>query len=779
MTFDILLVLFIILVAVILFVSGRLRVDLVALMVLGALVLTGLITPSEAVSGFSNPAVITVWAVFILSGGLTRTGVANVIGNQVMRVAGNGQFRLLFLIMLTAALLSAFMNNVGVAALLLPVVMDIARRTKISPSKLLMPLAFGALLGGLMTLIGTPPNILASDALRDNGFEPFELFDFARVGTIIMSAGLLFMVFIGQRLLPTRNRAKTVTDANGEDLNRLYQLEDRILILRLPESSRLGGKTLADSKLGSMVDLNVIAIMRHGRSLLSPSAQTELQAGDRLLVIGLADQLTTLRQHQVDIMEEVVYSEEHLRTIGISVVIARIPQKSPFAGQSLEQSDFRIKYGLNVTAIRRGDHLMHSSIRSTLLQAGDVLVVEGTDKRITALRESGDFEITEPDEREMLQLNESLMRVRIPAESSLVGSTLADSRLGRNFGLTVLQIYREDQTLIFPEAAEEILPDDILMVHGSEENLASIRGLEELEFEQSVASLEELESAGIQMAEAILSPHTTLTGKSLSDLRFRERYGLNVLAIWRGGRAYRRNFREMDLRLGDALLLYGTRDKFRLLGSDPNFVVLTEADQEEPRIKKAPVAVGIMVAVLATVLIGWLPIAIAAVIGATVMVLTGSLTMDEAYRYIEWPAVFLIAAMLPLGIALQNSGAAQFLADSMMAVLGDFGPLIVLAGLFILTVLASQVMPNAAVVVLMAPIAIAAATDLDISVRAFMMGIAIAASASFLSPVSHPANVLVMGPGGYRFSDYIKVGLPLTVLVFVIVLIFLPIFWPF
>jgi di/tricarboxylate transporter len=235
----------------------------------------------------------------------------------------------------------------------------------------------------------------------------------------------------------------------------------------------------------------------------------------------------------------------------------------------------------------------------------------------------------------------------------------------------------------------------------------------------------------------------------------------------------------MQLRFGDALLLYGSRDNFKLLGSDPDFVVLTEEAQVPPRTKKAPIAVAIMVGVLLTVLFGWLPIAIAAVIGGTLMVLSGSLTMDEAYRYIEWPAVFLIAAMLPLGIALQNSGAAQLLASGMVSFVGDMGPLVVLAGLFILSVLASQVMPNPAVVVLMAPIAIATATDLDVSPQAFMMGIAIAASASFLSPVSHPANVLVMGPGGYRFSDYIKVGLPLTLLVFIIVLLLLPLVWPF
>jgi di/tricarboxylate transporter len=217
----------------------------------------------------------------------------------------------------------------------------------------------------------------------------------------------------------------------------------------------------------------------------------------------------------------------------------------------------------------------------------------------------------------------------------------------------------------------------------------------------------------------------------------------------------------------------------RILGHEPDFIVLSEEAQETPRLRKAPVAVIIMAGVLLAVLLGWLPIAIAAIIGGTLMVVTGCLTMEEAYRYIEWPAVFLIAAMLPLGIAMETSGTAEYLTNGMMALIGESGPLAVLGGLFVLSVLASQVMPNAAVVVLMAPIALTAAADMSVSPYTFMMGIAIAASASFMSPISHPANILVMGPGGYRFSDYIKVGLPLTAIVLVIVLLILPLVWPF
>jgi di/tricarboxylate transporter len=292
--------------------------------------------------------------------------------------------------------------------------------------------------------------------------------------------------------------------------------------------------------------------------------------------------------------------------------------------------------------------------------------------------------------------------------------------------------------------------------------------------------LEALESERVGLIEAMLSPYTTLVDKSLEQLHFREKYGLNVLAIWRAGKAYRSNISDMPLRFGDTLLLHGPREKLKMLAEEPDFLVLSEEVQEPLRLDKAPIAALVMIATVLSVLAGWLSIAIAAVSGAAVMVLTGCLNMEEAYRYIDWRAVFLIAGMLPLGIAMQNSGAAQYIAQGAISRLtgleaGQAATILLLAMLFVLTTVASQIMPNPVVVVLMAPIVINTAADLQISPYALMMVVAIAASASFLSPVGHPANLLVMGPGGYRFSDYIKVGLPLSILVLLIVL---PIFWP-
>jgi di/tricarboxylate transporter len=265
----------------------------------------------------------------------------------------------------------------------------------------------------------------------------------------------------------------------------------------------------------------------------------------------------------------------------------------------------------------------------------------------------------------------------------------------------------------------------------------------------------------------------------LREIHFRVKYGLSVLAIWREGNAYYSNLGEMALRFGDALLLHGARERIQLLGSEPDFLVLTEEAQEAPRTNKALLAVLIWVVVLLPVILGWVPIAIMVVVGVVLMVITGCLTMDEAYRSIEWKAVFLIAGMIPLGIAMQKTGAASFVATWMVNLLGVYGPTVIMAGLFILTSLASQVMPNPAAAVLLVPIALNTASDLGVSPYPLAMTVAVAASAAFLSPVGHPATLLVMGPGGYRFSDYIKVGLPLTLVIFVVVMLVMPIFWPF
>jgi di/tricarboxylate transporter len=290
--------------------------------------------------------------------------------------------------------------------------------------------------------------------------------------------------------------------------------------------------------------------------------------------------------------------------------------------------------------------------------------------------------------------------------------------------------------------------------------------------------VEKLVSGDAGLVEAILSPQTTLEGKTLRQINFREKFGLNVLALWRKGRAHRSNLRDMELHFGDALLLLGPRAKLQLLGREPDIIVLTETAQEELRREKMKISMLVMGGILLPVILGWVPIYIAAVVGAALMVLFGCLTMEEAYRQIEWKAVFLIAGMLPLGTALDQTGAARLIAEGVVALVGPFGPKAVMFGLIALTFIATCFVPTAALVVLMAPIALNTAADMGLSPYTLLMAVAMAASASFTTPISHPANILVMGPGGYRFADYLKVGGLLTLVILVVLMAVLPIFWP-
>jgi di/tricarboxylate transporter len=779
MTFEIALVLIILMVAIVLFLQEKLRVDLIALLVLGSLAISGLVTPLEAFSGFSNPAVITVWAMFIISAGLSHTGVAKIIGQQVLRMAGEGEARLIAVIMLSAGVMSAFMNNIGVAALLLPVVMDLGRRTGHPPSRLLMPLAYGCLLGGLTTLIGTPPNILASDALREFGLTPFRIFDFTPIGILILVICVAFMVFVGRHMLPVRDPQTEFTATKPGDMLDIYSLGERLFTVKLPSGSEMAGKTLAESHFGATLGFNVIGIIRNGKTILSPDPEIRLQPDDRLLSIGKADRLAKLSQLgelQVEStglgLDQLVSSEIDLAKIGLS-------PGSEHLGKSLRGIDFRRKYGLNVLSIWRDGIQKQTNLQDMRLKSGDVLLVQGPRQNIEQLQETEEFLVSSVETAEISQLNERLMAVRIPDDSPLEGKTLSDSHLGAALGLTVLGISREGEKQLAPSPIERLKVGDILLVEGREDVFQAMIGLQNLEIEpERISSISDLESDKVGLAEVVLSPHSTLFGQTLRQIRFREKYGLSVLAIWREGRSYRTNLGNFPLRLGDALLIYGRRDKAQLLGREPDFLVLYEEAQEIPAFERAPLAVAIMGVILLPVLLGWLPISVAAVSGAALMVLTRCLSMEQAYHAIEWKAVFLIAGMLPLGIAMEQTGAALMIANGIVSMVGELGPFAILATLFLLTSITTQVMPSPAVVVLLAPIVLNTAQDMKLSPYALMMGIAIAASASFLSPVAHPANVLVLGPGGYRFADYFRLGIPLTIVVLILVMLVLPIFFP-
>ena len=590
MTQENLLVLAILAVAVILFVSERLRVDLIALMVLITLRLTGLITIDEAFSGFASPAVITVWSVYIVSGALFHSGVADILANFMLRLAGHSYLRLLFVIMLTVGIMSSFMNNIGAVAILLPAVVSVARKINIAPSKLLIPMAFTSLLGGKMTLIGTPPNILATSIMETyGGIEPFGFFDFTPMGAIVLATGILYFLLVGNRLLPNRTP--------GSQLSEAYHVRDYLSEVRVGEKSSLVGKTLEESQLGQLYYLNVLQILRNKTRPLVPS-------------------------------------------------------------------------------------------QDPLLMAGDILLVQGSSQNI-------------------LKASEALGLEAIP----------------------------------------------------------------EWKFE-------ELSQGSQAMVEVTLSPGSHMQGKTLKQSDFRAHYGLTVLAIQHRGKSIVSNLADIPLDFGDALLIQGPEDRIALLRRDREFLVLETPPIETKRTQKAPLAVLILVGVLLVVSLRFLHVSTAMLIGAVLMILTGVLNMDEAYQAIEWKSVFLIAGMLPMGIAMQNSGTALFLAQKIVELVGDWGTVAVLMGIFLMTALITEVMSNAAATVLVTPIAIDAARSLGANPQTFVMAVVIAAATSFLMPIGHQANVLVFGPGGYKFGDYTKVGVWLNMIIFVVVLIFLPLIWP-
>lgn len=591
MTPDIVLTLSIILIATILFATEKLRVDVVALLVLLTVSLTGLIEPEETFMGFSNPAVITVWAVYIVSGGLFITGVADIIGQGILKLAGANEARLIVVIMLTCGLISAFMNNVGATAVLLPAVVSISRQTKVPVSKLLIPLAFSSLMGGSMTLIGTPANILATGILADRGLQSFTFFEFAPMGAIVLTTGVLYMVFVGRHLLPVRNRVE---------------------------------KTKAISRM---------------------------------------------RQYVSEV------------TVG---------ENSPLIGLSLAKSEFGSKYDLTIIAINRNEETLAVLDRDTVILANDLLIVAGS--------------------------VDNLMR----------GRKVLDVAIG---------VERQNE-------------------------------------------VEQMDLDDMHIIEATLAPRSQIMGLTLNEAGLRDRYGFNALAIWRQGQVITKRLRNVELQFGDALLLQGPPQRLAAMHAGGDFLVLEPIPIETRRREKAPLAIGALLLVLGLVIFGSIHIATAMLIGALVMVLTGCLTMDEAYESIDWRTVFLVAGILPLGAAMENTGTARYLADLILDLVGDFGPLAVLAGVYLLAALITQPMSNAAAIVLVVPIAIDTAAALGANHLTFTMATVIGAATSFLSPVGHKANILVFGPGGYKFFDYTRVGALLTVALLIIAIIVLPILWP-
>jgi di/tricarboxylate transporter len=782
MTLDIAIVLIILGISLILFISEVIRMDLVALLVLGALALTGLVTAEEAFDGFSNGAVITVWAMFILSEGLTRTGIADIIGRQVIKLGGRREFTMILVIMITGAVLSAFMNNIGVAALMLPVVVDVARRTRIPASRLLMPLAYSTLLGGLMTMIGTPPNLLISESLKRFGFEPFKLFDFTPIGGAVMAVGVIFVAFFGRFLLP-KQIAEHGKHVSQRSLRAQYKLHERTFMMRVPTNSILVGKTLAESRIGTSTGLIILALVRQGRSEPLPSRQTVLRGGDGILVQGRVDQFRELRRWSDLVIEREAPVLKSMVASKIAYAEVTISDTSPLVSELVRHAAFRTRFNVSVVGLRRRNQYRLTNLAYVPLRKGERVLVQGEIDAVAQLEKFSDFTDVGllKGERldEQYRTDDRMFVVRLPKESDLAGASLKKSRLPDVFDFRIVAIFRDSALTVMPRGDEILIGGDLLLIEGQPSDLDVLRGLQDFEIETSVpANLGAFESERLTLMDATLDPRSTLAGLTVGELNFRERYGIELAGIWREGEMVGTDIADERLQIGDALLLLGPRERLKLLSTDSDFLILTPLGQKPPDTRRAPLAAFIMLAVVVSVMMGKAPISVAAVVGGSIMVLTGCLNMEQAYRAIDWRAIFLIAGMLPLGTAMADSGAATYLAGQVMTLLGDAGPWPVIMGLYVLTAMATMIIPTAALVVLMAPIVLSAMGDMGLRPETAMMAVAMAASASFTSPISHPANILVMGPGGYRFIDYLKVGVPLTIVVFITVMVLLPILWP-
>ncbi len=783
MTLDIALTFGILLIAIIFFISELLRPDLVALMVLVLLVVFGLVAPEEALTGFSNPAVVAIWAMFILSSGLARTGVAAFLGTQVIRMAGETEKRLITVLMTSAAILSAFMNNIGVAAMFLPVTIDIARRTRRAVSRLLLPMVYGSLLGGMLLLFGTSSNLVISGILQNTGLPPLGIFDFTPIGIVILLVVVLYTNLLGHRLLPRRKTPQPVSPTQlppAQDLHSLYGLEERLAILVIPEDSLLVGKTLAESRVSRALGLNVLSIERKNKQRQAPEANLVLEGGDRLLAIGSLDQIEKIISSPMFLIKSEGPIINRLFTENIGLAEIQITENSDFVGKTLVNAGFRQKYGVNVLANRRKDMIRRTNLQNMELEAGDTLLIEGLLEKLNALSDQPGFRLLTLNDLRDYHLEERLLFIDIPEGSALIGQTLAEARLGSAYGISVLDILRSGKEYLFPEPDIQLEANDQLIVSGHPVDIEVLDGLQKIQIEKDIKfNLSDMEIGSLSFVEVLLSPYTSLAGKTLKEIRFREKYNVSVLAIWHGDRPYRTGLQDLPLQYGDAFLCYGTRTGFELLARERDFIVLRQDVQEKPRLNKAPIAGLIMLAVVAVVIAGWLPISIAAIAGATLMVLTRCLTMDEAHKSIEWKSIFLIAAMMPLGFAMRDSGAAQLLADGVVRIAGPFGNLAILGGLMGLTLLINPFVPTVVNAVIMTPIGLATAASLGVSPYPFVMGIAYMVAACFMTPVSHPANLLVMSPGGYRFTDYLKNGIPIALIALVVSLILLPLVFPF
>lgn len=590
MTPQILELLIILGVALVFFSFEWVSADMVALAVLLALILSGLVPPERAFAGFGSATVITILGLLILTAGLVQTGVVDAAGRLLLARTGKNSRRVLLTIMAAAALLSAFISNTAATAFFLPVVIGGAALTRTSAGRLLLPLAFASILASSVTLISSSTNLLASGLMTQYGLHPIAMFELTPVGIPIALVGLVYMAAVGWRLIPERTRTA--------DLTAEFDLRPYLTELVVLPDSPLVGKTLAEAGLGRDLDMTVIWLSRENGRRFSPRATTRLQTGDVLLVEAERDEILKIKD----------------------------------------------RAGIEIKA---------------------------------------DVELSDPD----------------------------------------------------------------------------------------------LQAEEVRLAEAILLPGSPLIGRTLRGVRFRERYGLQVLGINRRGGTIRRKISQVRLWMGDLLLLQGPEPSLAALLDDNTIRILGAVENQRPDVRRAPLAALIFAGALAAATFNVLPLPVAVLLGAVLIFLTRCLTPEEAYRRVEWKVLILVGSMLTVGIAMEETGTARFLATWIADRMGPADPFWLLTAFFALTVVLTQPMSNQAAAAITLPVAIQTALQLGVNPRTFAMMIVMAASTSFLTPLE-PACLMVYGPGRYRFLDFPRVGGLLTVLVYAVAILLVPLMWP-
>ncbi|HEY2452523.1 MAG TPA: SLC13 family permease [Scandinavium sp.] len=595
-------------VAVLLFASGKVRMDAVALLVIVAFVLSGTLTLSEAFSGFSDPNVILIAALFIIGDGLVRTGVATSMGSWLVKVAGNSEIKMLIYLMLTVAGLGAFMSSTGVVAIFIPVVLSVCMRMNTSPSRLMMPLSFAGLISGMMTLVATPPNLVINSELLREGLDGFSFFSVTPIGLVVLVLGIVYMLLVRFMLPGDENESKHDKRRTFRDLIKEYRLNGRARRLAIRPGSPLVGQRLDDLKLRERYGANIIGVERWRRF--------------RRVIVNVN---------------------------GVSEFHAR-----------------------------------------------DVLLIDMSSADID-LRQFCSEQLLEP--------------------------------------MVLRGEYFSDQAL------------------------------------------------DVGMAEVSLIPDSELVGKTVREMGFRTRFGLNVVGMKREGKAVEGSIVDDAIELGDILLVVGNWKQIAQLAQrGRDFVVHNmpiEVNDASPAHSQAPHAVFCLVLMVALMLTDEIPNPIAAIIACLLMGKFRCINAESAYKAIHWPSIILIVGMMPFALALQKTGGVTLVVKGLMDIGGGQGPYLMLICLFVMCATIGLFISNTATAVLMAPIALAAAKSMGVSPYPFAMMVAMAASAAFMTPVSSPVNTLVLGPGKYTFSDFVKIGVPFTVLVMVVCVGLIPVLFPF